>query len=76
MYAAGLPVLLFFILAIWGLKDGEVTWLQVGIAFLILVVSFVAVVLLTPNPIPLAVPAVIIDIWLLYKLDILSAPVH
>jgi hypothetical protein len=73
MYGAGLPILLFLILAVWGLKDEDVGWTEVGIATALLVVSGLVVYQMGLHPRLITVPAVIADVWLLYKLDILNA---
>jgi hypothetical protein len=76
LYGGGLPVLAFFVLAIWGLKDEDLEWKEVGIAFGILVVSGVVIALTGAQPILIAAPAAALDIWLLYKLDLLGAQVR
>ena len=73
MYGAGLPILAFLVLAAWGLKDEDLTWLEVGIAFAVLVACGVVISLTGMQPVLIAVPACIIDVWLLYKLDLLNA---
>jgi hypothetical protein len=74
MYGAGIPVLLFLILAAWGLKDEDVSWTEVGIAAAVIAVSAVVVIFTGQQPVLIAVPAVAVDVWLLYELDILNAP--
>jgi hypothetical protein len=74
MYGAGIPILLFLILAAWGLKDEDVSWTEVGIAAAVIVASAIVILLTGLQPILLAVPAGAVDAWLLYKLDILNAP--
>ena len=76
MYGAGLPTLLFFILAVWGLKDEDITWLEAGIGFLIIAVSSAVILMTGSHPALIALPAGIVDVWLLYKLDLLNAKVR
>lgn len=74
MYGAAVPVMLFLILAAWGLKDEDVSWGEVGIAAAVIVVSAVAILATGQLPVLIAVPVGLVDVWLLYKLDILNAP--
>jgi hypothetical protein len=76
MYGAGFPTLLFLILVVWGLKEEDLEWAEAGILAAVLLVSGAMVVLAGWATVLIAVPAVILDVWLLFKLDMLGARVR
>ena len=76
MYGAGLPLVLFFILIVMGLRDGDVSWTESNATAVVVLSTFVAVLTFQCHIATYLVPTVAIDVWLLFRLGIADARVY
>lgn len=75
LLGTGLPILLFLILAVWGLKDDELYCGEVAVCAAIIVVSRLVCFYAGWSAYYSVVPTVIIDVWLLHKMDMLGVTI-
>ncbi len=75
LLGGGIPTLLFLILVVWGLKDEDLYWGEVAVCTAIIAASWLVFFFAGWPAYITVVPTVIVDIWLLFKLDLFSATV-